>query len=111
MLNIIQLQKIGRWWGYYRDSKTKERKEIEIDIVGLNEHTGEILFGECKWKDNVDGGRVLNNLKEKSRYVEWPNKKKNRTEIYVIIAKSFKKKISEKNVYYSRQGMLHGLKR
>jgi len=99
-MDIVQLQKIGGWWGYYRDSETKERKEIEIDIVGLNEHTGEILFGECKWKDNVDGVRVLNNLKEKSKYVEWPNKKKNRIEIYIIIAKSFKKKTSEKNVYY-----------
>ncbi len=99
-MGIINLQRIGRWWGYYRDFETKERREIEIDIVGLNEHTKDILFAECKWKDNVDGRRVLNNLKEKSKYIEWPNKKKNRKEFYVIIAKSFKKKSRGENVYY-----------
>ena len=97
---IIQLQKIGRWWGYYRDAGSMERKEIEIDIVGLNEHTNEILFGECKWKNDVDGSKVLKHLKEKTKYVQWPNKRKDRKEFYVIISKSFKKKDVQENVYY-----------
>ena len=97
---IIQLQKIGRWWGHYRDSENNERKEIEIDIVGLNEHTNEIIFGECKWKNDVDGIKLLKDLKEKTKYVQWPNTKKDRKEFYVIISKSFKKKNVQGNVYY-----------
>ncbi len=98
--NIFQIQKIGRWWGYYRDSETKKRKEIEIDIVGINKESNEILFGECKWKENVDGSKLLKKLKEKSIYVEWPSRKKDRKENFVIIAKSFKNKSNIKNVHY-----------
>lgn len=99
-INIFQIQKIGRRWGYCRDPETKKRNEIEIDIVGINKDSNEILFGECKWKEDVDGNKLLKKLKEKSKYVEWPNKKKDRKEIFVIIAKSFKNKSSIKNVHY-----------
>jgi AAA+ ATPase superfamily predicted ATPase len=99
-LDIFTSQKIGRWWGHYRDEITNTRREIEIDIVALNENTKEILFGECKWQINVDGNQVLKELKEKINYFEWPYKHKSRKEYYLIIAKSFKKKIMEKNVYY-----------
>ncbi|GAG03472.1 unnamed protein product, partial [marine sediment metagenome] len=99
-LDIITPQKIGRWWGHYREKKTNNRKELEIDIVALNETTKEILFGECKWKNNVDGNQLLKNLKEKTRYFEWSNKQKIGEKYYIILAKSFKKKNTEKNVYY-----------
>jgi AAA+ ATPase superfamily predicted ATPase len=99
-LDIIQPQKIGRWWGNYRDQEANARRDIEIDVIALNSNTNEILFGECKWIDNVDGKDLLKKLIEKTEYVEWPNKRKNRREYYIIIAKSFKKKSTEKNVFY-----------
>ncbi len=99
-LGIITPQKIGRWWGHYRDKMTDTRKDIEIDIVALNENTKELLLGECKWKDNVDGNQVLKELKEKTKYFEYPHKYKNSEKYYLLVAKSFKKKTSEKNVYY-----------
>ena len=99
-MDCIPLHRTGRWWGNYRDSQTKVRKEIEIDIVGLNESTGDIIFGECKWKDNVDGKKVFYALKEKSKYVEWSNKKHKRTDSFVIFAKSFQNKIADENMYY-----------
>ena len=34
--------KIGNWWGHFREDGV--RKEIEIDIVALNEDTRDILF-------------------------------------------------------------------
>lgn len=100
--NIMQIQKIGKWWGHYREDK--ERKSIEIDVVALNEQTKEISFVECKWQNRVDAGKVLAELLKKAEYVEWPNKgdKEKRKEYFAIFAKSFSKKISEfkgKKVY------------
>lgn len=88
---IIDFTKIGKWW--YKDK--------EIDIVALNEKTKEILFCECKWQDKIDARKLLNLLKEKSKFVEWPTKKESekRREYYVIFARSFKQKIKEKNVF------------
>lgn len=99
-LGVMSPQKIGRWWGHYREKETNIRKEIEIDIVALNETTKEILFGECKWKNNVDGDQILKNLKEKIKYFELSNKLKISEKYYIILAKSFKKKNMEKNAYY-----------
>ncbi|MEW6069341.1 MAG: ATP-binding protein [Candidatus Thermoplasmatota archaeon] len=87
---IFPFTKIGKWWGTYRDKETGERKSVEIDIVALNEETKEILFGECKWQDKVDGEKILQTLKEKSEFVDW-NKNK-RKEQYAIFAKSFRKR-------------------
>jgi len=77
----LDFNKIGRWWGHTRVlspvSGVLERKEIEIDIVALNEKTREILFVECKWSDlkEKDARKVLEELKEKSKFVEWDRKK------------------------------------
>ncbi|MBS3108429.1 ATP-binding protein [Candidatus Woesearchaeota archaeon] len=84
--NKINFSKINRWW--YKDK--------EIDIVALNEDTKEIMFCECKWQDNVDAGKILNELKEKAKFVDWHNG--NRKERYAIFAKSFKKAIKEKDL-------------
>jgi len=78
--------KIGKWW----------HKDKEIDIVALNEQRKEILFGECKCKDGVNPKEVPEDLKGKSKYLDWFNSK--RKEYYVIFAKSFSKKINEENI-------------
>lgn len=80
---ILKFPRVGRWW--YKDK--------EIDIVGINEKTKEIIFGECKWKDNVNAEKVLQELKEKSKFVDWNTDK--RKESYAIFAKSFKKRIKD----------------
>lgn len=92
--------RIGSWWGHYRNIKINERKAIEIDILTLSETTKQILFAECKWKDKVNAEKILDQLKEKAKYVKWHNDK--RKEYYAIFAKSFKKsskRTKEKNVY------------
>lgn len=78
--------KIGKWW----------HKDKEIDVVALNERAKEILFTECKWQDRVNVEKVLRGLEEKAGFVDW--KKRGRKEYYAIFAKSFRKKIEEKNV-------------
>jgi len=84
--SLFNFERIGRWW--YKDK--------EIDIVALNEQTKEILFVECKWQDNVNARKILEELKEKSKFVDW-NKDK-RKEYYAVFAKSFKEKIKEDNL-------------
>ena len=86
---------MGREWGKI-PGKPKGENQYEIDIVALNEATKEILFSECKWKDNADPQKILNELKEKAQYVRWNNGM--RKEYFAIFAKSFKEKIKEPRV-------------
>ena len=85
---------INNWWGSTRIDG--ERKEVEIDLIATNRFLKSILFVECKWKEKVDANLLIQELKEKSKSVAWNNDK--RKEYYCIIAKSFKKKISDKGV-------------
>ena len=71
--------KFGKWW----------YKGVEIDLLALNEK--EVLFGECKWQNNVNAGKVLEELKAKSKHVEIEK----RNELYAIFARSFKEKSKE----------------
>jgi AAA+ ATPase superfamily predicted ATPase len=81
---------IGRWWGHYRDGGQK--KEQEIDIVGLNRENSLAGFFECKWQDlsEADARRILKDLQQKSKYVEWHNK--DRKETFGIFARSIRGK-------------------
>jgi len=94
---------IGKWWGSYRDEKTGKRKSDEIDIVALNKQNKqkkEILFVEVKWKTlNInDTKKILDELKEKSRYVNWYNN--DRYEYFGVIAKKIegKEELREEDV-------------
>ncbi|HOT94505.1 MAG TPA: ATP-binding protein [Methanoregulaceae archaeon] len=52
---------IGRWW----------YGEEEIDIVGYDDRSGTILFGECKWSvlTRNESQKILASLKTKSSHV------------------------------------------
>jgi AAA+ ATPase superfamily predicted ATPase len=50
---------IGRWWD----------KRNEIDIIAFDQN-GNIIFGECKWKNSIVGIKELTALKEKSASVD-----------------------------------------
>ncbi len=84
-ISPFPISKVGRWWGFYREKE--QRKELEIDIVALNEETKKILFCECKWQDRMNAEKILNELKEKAKYVNWHNE--TREEYYAVVAKSF----------------------
>lgn len=73
---------VSPWW----------HKGEEIDIVALNEETGEIAFFECKWSnvDERNAERILDDLKRKAALVKWHNAK--RRERFGIIAKKIKDK-------------------
>ncbi|MCL4373600.1 MAG: ATP-binding protein [Candidatus Marsarchaeota archaeon] len=78
-------EKIGRWWG--RDpSKAKGMNQEEIDVVALNEKSKDILFGECKWSSEKIGISAYNELKRKSKHVQWHND--DRHEHFALFSKS-----------------------
>ncbi|MCX7951320.1 MAG: ATP-binding protein [Clostridiales bacterium] len=70
------LNKVGRWWN----------SKQEIDIVGINTDTNDILFGECKYLNTPVDTDVFYRLMEKSKNVEWKND--NRNEYFVLFSKS-----------------------
>ncbi len=74
--------KLGRWW----------HKDIEIDLIALNEEKKEIFFFECKWKQLKEetARHILYKLKQKSKYVDWHKDK--RKEHYGLIAKKLENK-------------------
>jgi len=79
---IIEFTKIGRWWW----------KDVEIDLVAINELKDDIYFIECKWSDKINSFEIMKKLYEKAKSVQW--KKDKRKEIFLIFAKSFSRKIS-----------------
>ncbi len=89
--DFFEYEKIGNLTGNIKNGKIHGKDKYEIDAVAINEKTKEILFVECKWKDDVDCNELLEDLKKKSEYVEW--NKNSRRDHYAIFAKSFKKKI------------------
>ncbi len=48
-----RIKRLGRWW----------HKQDEIDILGFTK--GNYIAGECKWRNQKTGVKVLNALKEK----------------------------------------------
>lgn len=73
---FFRLEIVGRWWD----------RNNEIDIVGINLKTKQIVFGECKWSEKPVGVNIYNDLKKKSTLVNW--RKGERKEFFVLFSKS-----------------------
>ncbi len=78
--------KISRQWGRIRNAPPG-KNTYEIDLLALNEQTGEIGFFECKWQDisYEKALKLIDNLKQKSKHVDWNHGA--RKEHFGIIAK------------------------
>lgn len=73
---IFPLECVGRWWD----------KNNEIDVVGFNSPTKDIIFGEAKWSQRPLGTNIFNDLKEKSQNVDW--NLGSRKDHFIIFSKS-----------------------
>ncbi|MCX8095705.1 MAG: ATP-binding protein [Caldisericia bacterium] len=73
---FFDFDKIGKWWD----------KNEEIDIVAFSEKENKILFGEVKWTNKPIGINIFEELKRKSRLVDWNINK--RLEYFCIFSKS-----------------------
>ena len=65
--------KIGRWWG-----SGVNKEQIEIDIIASDK--SDYLICECKWKKELTGLSVLNQIREKADIFN-----KNRKSTYFIL--------------------------
>ena len=72
----FELHKLGSWWD----------KRVEIDIVGINNTTHDVLFGECKWSQSPVGLDVLKDLYNKAHHVPWH--RNDRREWFVLASRS-----------------------
>ncbi len=70
------LQRIGAWWS----------KDEEIDIVGVDDASRAIVFGECKWSRQPVGSPTLAALRAKARSVDWESG--GRQEYFVLFSRS-----------------------
>lgn len=86
----------GRQWGKIAHA-TRDKNQYEIDICGVNDQTREIIVGECKWQELVDAEKIVAGLQEKIHYLPW--NEGDRTEYFVVFAKSFKHRIKSKKVF------------
>lgn len=73
---IFRFERVGRWWD----------KNNEIDVIGLNAQTKEIIFGEAKWSEKQVGTNIYFDLKTKASQVDW--NKENREERFILFSKS-----------------------
>jgi uncharacterized protein len=73
--------KIGRWW----------YGEEEIDIIGCDDRSATILFGECKWcvLTRRESRKILASLKEKSSHVRHARYTE---ETYLLVARQIEGK-------------------
>jgi len=84
---FIKFNKIGSWWF----------KDVEIDILALNSMSKTIIFGECKWSDNINPKKLLKELCKKQEHVSLPWEPS--AVYYVLFAKSFAITLDEPNVF------------
>jgi AAA+ ATPase superfamily predicted ATPase len=72
---FFRFERVGKWW----------EKNEEIDLVGINQETKEIVFGEVKWTKKPIGTNIYLDLKEKSKKVDW--NQGTRKEFFVLFSR------------------------
>jgi uncharacterized protein len=72
----FRMSRLGRWWN----------KNTEIDICGLNEDTGAIILGECKYTNAKVDVDLFYGLIEKGNQIKW--NKGNRQEYYILFSRA-----------------------
>ena len=45
----ITATSFGTWWG----TDPVEKRQTDLDVIAANRQTGQIILGECKWRENV----------------------------------------------------------
>ena len=73
---LFPFEKVGKWW----------ERENEIDLVALNSQSKEILYGEVKWSEKAIGINIYEDLKKKSRLVDW--QRDERKEYFALFSRS-----------------------
>lgn len=55
----------GSWWG----TDPVEREQVDIDVIAADAQSGEAIFGECKWRNEVNVAEALDVLSGRASLV------------------------------------------
>lgn len=81
----VDCARLGRWW----------YDAMEIDVVGVNDHTETLLLGECKWTTDRVGTELLSDMEALESEVRWRGA--NRSVVYSLFSKAgFTSELTEK---------------
>lgn len=58
----LQPVHFGSWWG----TDPSAHEQTDIDVVAANERRGELLVGECKWRNRFDVRQVAKDLSHRA---------------------------------------------
>jgi hypothetical protein len=72
----VACSRVGRWW----------YDEMEVDVVGPNEHDETLLLGECKWTEGPVGSSLLTDLERIEPEVRWRGS--DRSVTYALFSKA-----------------------
>ncbi|MEM4639144.1 MAG: ATP-binding protein [Thermofilum sp.] len=73
---LVSFTRIGRWW----------MRDVEIDLVALDERGSTAYFGEAKWSKTPLDKRELYKLEKKAEEFAW--RKGERREVYVLYSRA-----------------------
>ena len=89
---------IGSWWG----TNSNTRRQEEIDVV-LEDADGELIVGECKWRNEPVDTDVLETLERRSALLDRPIKQ------YFLFSKSGFTKACQNRAAQTSNARLVGL--
>lgn len=69
--------RFGRWWG----NDPRKREQTDIDEIAADPASGEILLGECKWRNDLDISAAITALRSRAGLV--PGYKDERFALFV----------------------------
>jgi len=72
----VACSRVGRWWN----------GDEEIDVVGINRETNQLVLGECKWTSFPVGREVIDDLTALESDVRWQGD--DRAVSYAIFSRS-----------------------
>lgn len=100
---FFAFSQLGKWW----------QKDVEIDLIAQDEKTKNVTFIECKWQEQVDAKKIVQQLAKKAEYYSW--NKSARKNNYILFAKSFKSKtigkLNEETLLYDLKDLEELLKK
>lgn len=75
----FKIQKMGRWWG----NSSVHKREMELDIFGINDTEKKAIFGECKFRTEPIGQEILDKLVDQAQiFRQYP------TKYYILFSKA-----------------------
>ncbi|MGM0216414.1 ATP-binding protein [Enterococcus sp. AZ109] len=90
------IEEVGSWWGNKPGSRTKGTELEKVAIVGLGAQKGNLLLGECQWRNEKVDVPIAELFLERTRFFSTPNK-----ELVIFSKRGFTKELRDFATEYS----------